>query len=672
MQAPYSRIPLVPIAVGLIAGIILFDAGLHWSGAAAITVIAVALLYFRDRFYTFGLLSVGVGWFCAFCHAPVALLPDAAGKDRDIHGEILRIMPSGDNTRMLVEADTVHGRCYEPPVRLWVMLLSDETDAGIGSKIKARGRVVVSDDFDGLPYETDAGIFSKADGAVASMIVFRQHFTTLSSGNGYRERLRQLQSRMADAIYLSGVEGRTADFLVATVCGEDSYLPKTTVEMFRVLGLAHLLALSGFHVAIFAWMISLAVYPLKLSRRYARLRHIIVMATVWGYVLSTGIAPSTVRAALLLSVVLAGRMMQRRGGSYNALAASAVLMLCVSPYMLFSPGFQLSFAAVLGLMIFAEPLNPFNRRRRFLHAMASAVTVPLAAVLGTWLVSAIYFHTFPLFFLPANIAVGAIASALIACGVVLMILGLNGFGITPLAWGADCLYNVSDSLCRSLMGLPETEIRNIDISWYVVLILVVATVFLAVAVNRRKVAAAVAACGLCLLAFCSQRLMAEEPPAGEFYIPANTDDSRMVMRHGGFAALYTGLPEAANPALVRKCSERYSLWLAKRDCRDGFVMADSIGDVAGLRLRGNLLSVGPYSIWIVDKSGSIPEIKVDYIVLMDSGKVDIDEIVRKMSPRIVVLTSGLRPGQREKYAALCRLAGQPVHNAADSTFRLLW
>ena len=100
-------------------------------------------------------------------------------------------------------------------------------------------------------------------------------------------------------------------------------------ETFRTLGLAHLLALSGFHVALFAGLASLLLYPLRLWRRYARWRHVAMMAAVWFYVLVSGMPASAVRAALMLSIVLGGKMMQRQGVGFNTLAAARVGDACM-------------------------------------------------------------------------------------------------------------------------------------------------------------------------------------------------------------------------------------------------------------------------------------------------------------------------------------------------------
>ena len=109
-------------------------------------------------------------------------------------------------------------------------------------------------------------------------------------------------------------------------------------ETFRTLGLAHLLALSGFHVALFAGLASLLLYPLRLWRRYARWRHVAILAAVWFYVLVSGMPASAVRAALMLSIVLGGKMMQRQDVGFNTLAAAALVMLVWNPGLLYSPG----------------------------------------------------------------------------------------------------------------------------------------------------------------------------------------------------------------------------------------------------------------------------------------------------------------------------------------------
>lgn len=673
MKTPYSRIPVVPVTIGYMAGILLFGFGVEWYLIAIAAAVSVALLYFPDRFYTFGVLAIAAGWFCASVHAPASLPASMHGSKVKLSAEVLRIEPSGDYSRLLVAADTIGGVGLGNPVRVWISLLSNADEAGIGSRIQAEGFLRDAAKFDGLPYETDYAAFAAVDRVSATMTAGSDAFCVVTPGNGIGERLRQYRNHLADAIYLSGLNERTADFVVATVCGDDNNLSPEVRETFRTLGLAHLLALSGFHVALFAGLVSLLLYPLRLWRSYARWRHAAVLVAVWFYVLVSGMSASAVRAALMLSILLGGKMMQRQGVGFNTLAAAALLMLVCNPGLLYSPGFQLSFTAVAGLMAFAEQLNPFGRRRRWPHLLMSIITAPVAAVLGTAVVSALYFHSFPLLFLPANAVMTLLSSLIIGGGAVLSLVAVCGGSCGILAWTLDGLYSMADSFCRVLTRLPHTEIAGLYPTAVTALLLAAAIILAAVALNRRRHLPWIMAAICVMLSFGAQRVFAEENPYGELYIPSHSTETRVIMRQGEAAMLYCEGSAPAAHATLAACSRRYETWLRMRRCHGNFSLCDSVDMRAGgFGRNGSMLHAGPYTLWMASDAEDIIPLQADYVILGTNKNLDIAELTRKMSPRCVVLTSGLSKKRRRRYEADCRKAGIAVHNAADSTFRLQW
>ncbi|MDE5655762.1 MAG: ComEC family competence protein, partial [Muribaculaceae bacterium] len=563
------------------AGILLFGFGVEWYLIAIAAAVSVALLYFPDRFYTFGVLAIAAGWFCASVHAPASLPASMHGSKVKLSAEVLRIEPSGDYSRLLVAADTIGGVGLGSPVRVWISLLSNADEAGIGSRIQAEGFLRDAAKFDGLPYETDYAAFAAVDRVSATMTAGSDAFCVITPGNGIGERLRQYRNHLADAIYLSGLNERTADFVVATVCGDDNNLSPEVRETFRTLGLAHLLALSGFHVALFAGLVSLLLYPLRLWRSYVRWRHAAVLAAVWFYVLVSGMSASAVRAALMLSILLGGKMMQRQGPGFNTLAAAALLMLVWNPGLLYSPGFQLSFTAVAGLMAFAEQLNPFGRRRRWPHLLMSIITAPVAAVLGTTVVSALYFHSFPLLFLPANAVMTLLSSLIIGGGAVLSLVAVCGGSCGILAWTLDGLYSVAVSFCRVLTALPHTEIAGLYPTAITALLLAAAIILAAVALNRRRHLPWIMAAICVMLSFGAQRVFAEENPYGELYIPSHSAETRVIMRQGEAAMLYCEGSAPAAHATLASCSRRYETWLRMRRCHANFRLRDSVDMRAG-------------------------------------------------------------------------------------------
>ena len=116
----------------------------------------------------------------------------------------------------------------------------------------------------------------------------------------------------------------------------------------------------------------------------------------------------------MITVYMLGRLMQTATNPLNSLLLAVGIILCIDPYWLYSAGFQLSVAAVAGLIIFLPKLNPVSRRRPRLHRTVDILLVPAAAILGSAPVLLLWFKALPVTSLPVSILVSATFPAFMA------------------------------------------------------------------------------------------------------------------------------------------------------------------------------------------------------------------------------------------------------------------
>lgn len=255
---------------------------------------------------------------------------------------------------------------------------------------------------------------------------------------------------VAEAIYMSPMNGSAAAFAATTIAAEDSYLQEALRNDFRGSGLAHLLALSGFHVGVVAMIALWATAPVMLMGRARHVRWLMVLAAVWAFALLGGMRPSLMRAAIMSTMLLVARGIGRYSSSVNALAVAAIVILAVRPSALSDVGFQLSFAAVFGILVFAPALNPFPLRRGPLHAFGAVVAVPVSATLATAPIIASVFGTFPLLFLPANIIAAVLFTPFYVLALSAAVLSASGVPCGVLARCADGIYALISGVASQL------------------------------------------------------------------------------------------------------------------------------------------------------------------------------------------------------------------------------
>src|SRR5436189_4893487 len=146
------------------------------------------------------------------------------------------------------------------------------------------------------------------------------------------------------------------NFLSGIVLGLRHQTPEDIEEPFQQTGTLHLFAVAGLHVGIVAALLWMLATVARLSRRWASS---LIIPLLLFYAAVTGLHVSSVRAGVMSSILLGGFFFDRKAFVFNSLAAAAFFLLCWDTNELFSTGFQLSFAVVCAIILFADPISGF-------------------------------------------------------------------------------------------------------------------------------------------------------------------------------------------------------------------------------------------------------------------------------------------------------------------------
>ena len=221
------------------------------------------------------------------------------------------------------------------------------------------------------------------------------------------------------------------NFISGIALGLRRQTPEDIEEPFQQTGTLHLFAVAGLHVGIFAELLWIFAMFARLSRKWAAA---LIIPALFFYAAVTGLHVSSLRAAVMASILLGGIFFERKVFLLNSLAAAAFFLLCWDTNELFSAGFQLSFAVVGAIVLLADPLfgflqhwgapDPFLPRsllrgpRYFLHLcfewVCRGASVSLAAWIGSLPLILWYFHLVSSISLLANLVVVPIAFFILA------------------------------------------------------------------------------------------------------------------------------------------------------------------------------------------------------------------------------------------------------------------
>ncbi|MDL2214778.1 competence protein ComEC family protein [Dysgonomonas sp. OttesenSCG-928-M03] len=262
--------------------------------------------------------------------------------------------------------------------------------------------------------------------------------------------------------------------LSALTLGYKDTLNDDLAESFRATGTAHILAVSGMHIAIIYFIILLLLAFIPENSRYSWLKPTITIVLLWTYAFIIGFPPSAVRACSMLTMFCISQIVGKRTYSLNTLFATAFLMLLWNPFWLFDPGFQLSFAAVLSMLLLLPLFSKWIRiENKYLRYIWNIFIVSLVAQIGTLPLCLYYFGTFPTYFFLANLLIIPLISIIICNAIFMLIFGcLSSISIPA----ATLLLDISIKLYTTLVwvithtihffeNLPLAQIQNIKISF---------------------------------------------------------------------------------------------------------------------------------------------------------------------------------------------------------------
>jgi competence protein ComEC len=305
-------------------------------------------------------------------------------------------------------------------------------------------------------FEKTGQMFLRKGGIAARAFVCKNHWKKSDNYDkqGFNLRFAALKWRRILLHHLREIIPDEKSFAVgaALLLGYTPGLDKDIRQTFAATGASHVLSISGLHFSI---IYGILYFLFSFSGNHKRgriLRQAIILPLLWFFVFLTGMGPSVIRAAVMISLWGVGNAFLYKSFTINTLCAAAFFMLLYNPFNLYDAGFQLSFSAVMAILL----INPhlvklYESRNPMIRYVWELSCVSTSAQLGTTPLSMYYFHQFPLLFLVTNlfaVPMTAVILCLLPLSLLLQCLPGDNFWL---------MWPVNQSLNWFIAGLEKIE-----------------------------------------------------------------------------------------------------------------------------------------------------------------------------------------------------------------------
>lgn len=400
-------------------------------------------------------------------------------------------------------------------------------------------------------YESHKRLLSK--GITATAYLPRGNYCTITEGNGglyeVAIKLRNMLKNTVKNLY----PDETGDILIAMMTGDDNGVDNDTLSAFRDSGMAHVLAVSGLHMTLIASAITWILRRLLVNRKIVA---IIVLAFSWLFAAVAGFPMSSVRSAIMITVMLIGVLADKLHTPLNSLGIAVFIICLFNPYAAMDAGLLMSFSSTFGLIAAAPEINRYFQRIVFKDEISIRSYI-LKSILSSFITA----FTASIFILPAsvlcfgkvsllspfvNLLLVSVAVLFLGLGMVSAVLGIFGNIGSFIAYpfmAVDWFIGKILIWCIELFAdIPGSVLYTGDNTAVVVFGCILIAVLWALLFRKSKqrkhafVISALCCCVIVFIWFCTSKILTDS----QYIKIYNVGDSAMVLACDKKSALLLG------------------------------------------------------------------------------------------------------------------------------------
>ena len=491
------------------------------------------------------------------------------------------------------------------------------------------------------PTDFNYKTFMRRKGVSHKMIPTNEVFIPLGHQWSLKSWAFAVQQKLIAQLKKTSLHADSKALIMALVLGTKKELSEERIQQYQRAGAMHLLAISGLHIGIVLLLLRFLVTPLKRMKHGAVLAGVIPIILLWCFALITGASSSVIRAVTMFSFLQIGLALKRKNVRVQGVWVSFVVLLFAQPRLLFDVGFQLSYAAVFGI-VWMMPYwqGLFAKKHRIVRYIAALIGIGGIAQLSVLPLSLFYFHQFPMLFWLSNLVLVPFVGVIIFLGIGSIVMSF----IRSTHWiyaGVDAVFWWYQTIVAWIAKWEGFIVEQIPFRATDAILLgaiVLSLFFFLEHPQKRKLVFL----GILSLGFHVQLYWDwEKPPKAtiaQLYknsLILSADDERLMAISG------TLTPQLRRMALQFKQQYRLSKieYKSIKQTYDNLLVVDSLGVYIGLG-------------------------KYESVLLRQSPKIHLEELIDSLTPKVIIADGSNFPSFVERWKKTCAAKGIRFHATA--------
>ena len=453
--------------------------------------------------------------------------------------------------------------------------------------------------------------------------------------------IHKIRLKIQNSLSLYNFSKDELSVMNALLLGQRQDISEELITNYSKAGAIHILAISGLHVGIILWMLSLVLKPLESFKRGKIIKLFLMILVLWFFALLAGMSGSVVRAVTMFSAIAIGQFFNKKNAIEQSLILSMFIILLWKPLFLFDVGFQFSYTAVFGI-IWGQPVlyRLWIPKFHILDKGWQLFTVSLAAQIGVLPLSLFYFHQFPGLFLVSNLLIVPFLGLILGTGII--ILTLAYFSILP-----DFMVTVYASVISTLNQLVAliakqeaflfSEISFSTMKMFFSYLIIILGFQLLLKLNTKRCFLFLSSILIFQCVFLLEKYTIAKK--SEFIVFHKSKNSIIGKRKGSSFEVYHSMDP---------------LQISSQKLLINYKVGENISSHNYHKLS-NLMYYKKQVVLIIDKDGlyNIKEIYSPIVVLRQSPKINLQRLVEKLKPAIIIADGSNYKSYIENWRTTC-------------------